>query len=488
MTKGFSEKHLSFGGKPRGFISIIALAMFLVMMIVVMDVQMNNIDTLNSIRARDNYLTANILSDSIVEFVQFKMKNHTVGWNTGKISCGFGKFAAQTTMVNEEKAALCEDPDLLDMVLHTDEAKKDIKIEIELKSRLEPEQKLATTQCKAGAFLDMNDNCYVVPFPKTGTVNDTDAACKRYRPSYVGDSDASPYVESFLANKSTTLDQLDYSCNWDKLQFGSSTLDRVIIPLYYDQSGAETGEIEVVSPFYADDLGLAEADDLILRIRTPCVPCGQKPSKDGLVRVCEAYTTTSGKVVPKVDDETVCADSERYVLRTEKNGEDDDDDDIVLSWAVAGLCKDEKTGKDKDIDCVMVGIPEKVDKQGKKMRSAIYESRINDEEVGFNHILLSSAKDYKTYGYDTNLRKEVPFIDQLKKMKQPTLTLLLNHPLLTDKQYQFVPHLEYQLLTDKPISNPKAILRVMVLVGDNSSLNILEMDVRNNLIEFTVKN
>lgn len=82
-----------------GFVSIIALGIFALMMIFAISLQMTTMDTLQSIKNSDNYLSAKITADSMMEYLQWKMKNYEVGWNTGEVICGFGKYEDQTTIV-----------------------------------------------------------------------------------------------------------------------------------------------------------------------------------------------------------------------------------------------------------------------------------------------------------------------------------------------------------------------------------------------------
>ena len=70
--------------------------------------------------------------------------------------------------------------------------------------------------------------------------------------------------------------QVNYSCNWDKL-VREQYLDRTAIPLYYEMNK------NTVNPFQSPEFVSLKANNLILRVRTPCLPCG-KP--DRLLNYC----------------------------------------------------------------------------------------------------------------------------------------------------------------------------------------------------------
>ncbi len=82
----------------KGFISIIAIGVFALLMIFAISLQMMTIDTLQNLKNGENHDQAQDIADSMMEYLQWKMKSHEAGWNTGKVICGFGSYSGTTTL------------------------------------------------------------------------------------------------------------------------------------------------------------------------------------------------------------------------------------------------------------------------------------------------------------------------------------------------------------------------------------------------------
>ena len=82
---------------------------------------------------------------------------------------------------------------------------------------------------------------------------------------------------------------------------------------------------------------------------------------------------------------------------------------------------------------------------------------------------------------------EENFPIKLTSMFKPILTLFLSKPLLTSDKWR-IPYLEYQVLTDKPISNNESVLEVEVVVDTNGFTRTLTKEVPKPLIDFAIKN
>lgn len=329
-----------------------------------------------------------------------------------------------------------------------------VKLEMKIKGRAEENEILLTAGNCGGSVLDSidRDSCYVVPFPGTGTAGDH---CDLYYPDFLnnvdGDGDNNTSVSGFGIGDEPP-DQLDFSCNWNKLMFGGSQMDRVSIPLYYDD-----GLNGIINPFATGD-----ATKFYLRMRTPCLPCIYEGDEvSGINRLCE-----------RDKNKTVCdAADERYVLDDEGG---DRGGDIVVQWQLTGQCGGG--------ECGLVPIPEY------NANSAIFEGHINEATRGV--ILKKETRGYRT---DVHENEDISFSNRLKgtpeipAMATPTLTLFLNSALISNNEKN-IPYLEYQILTDKPIGNPKTKMEVIASVNGNAFWKILYKEEAKGLIDFAVQN
>jgi hypothetical protein len=259
-----------------------------------------------------------------------------------------------------------------------------------------------------------------------------------------------------LANGATDLHQIDYSCNWNKLQFGSSATDRAVIPLYYDD-----GVVDLVNPF--QDVGNIFA----LRMRTPCKPCVYgTDTLGGDERYCE-----------KGADRTVCAEDERYVL------DESDGNDILVQWQILGQCDDGNFGLE---ECGMVPYV-KYDKYGNEDSkfSGISEFRINNSNLLFDDKILLDDVFFK--GVDTSDYNLPNISTKLQSMEKPKLTMFLTGKLISENG-GFIPYLEYQLLTNTPVANSIAEITASVNVNGNSFDRKIYKSENSALIDFAIQN
>jgi len=336
---------------------------------------------------------------------------------------------------------------------------EDVKIALSIKGRAEAGEKLKMTKC--GGLFGFSNDCYVVPFPGTG---DAGKNCNLYQPSFNDQIGATATVPLHLANGKQNLDQADFSCNWNKLTFGSSQTARVALPLYYEGASDPDGDGvgDLVNPYKS-----GAADNLILRLRTPCLPCvyDKGDVKLGVNRECKQGANP-----------TICEDGERYVLDTLT------DDKVVVQWQLSGKCEDDVGTK----DCSVLPIA------GDK-KSAIFESAINLAKGYGTYKII----DNETIGNDVSIHppEEVSFLweddidipPKLSKMTQPILNIFLSGSLLTDVSGN-VPYLEYQLLTDEPVGMPFYKLEADVMVNGNAFIKTLYKEIKKDLVDFAIQN
>ena len=81
-----------------------------------------------------------------------------------------------------------------------------------------------------------------------------------------------------------------------------------------------------------------------------------------------------------------------------------------------------------------------------------------------------------------------PVIYKLREYKQPVLSLFLSNKLVDVNGENYVPYLEYQVLTDKPIGNQRIKMNVIVTVDGNSFQKTLYKEEQKPLIDFAIQN
>ncbi|MFH1218575.1 MAG: hypothetical protein V1679_01915, partial [Candidatus Peregrinibacteria bacterium] len=275
-----------------GFISIIALGIFAVLMIYGIIISKSTINTIESVKNTNKYYAARDTADSVMEYLQYELNSREAGFNLSGGCLEDGTPKTNTVDANIMDSETCRQ--FYENLHLTD---KNVKITAEIKGRSSAEAGEYFTDCPGMEATQ----CYVVPFPGTG---DAGEKCSLYTPHF-GQGTKTNRIDDNgqLVTNTTTLHsvpEVDYSCNWSKLSFGSSITDRVAIPLYYDD-----GMGSIISPFNSDTPINKRATEFVLRLRTPCEPF-------------------TGTQIP--NDKTICADTGRFDL------DDDPKDDIVVQW------------------------------------------------------------------------------------------------------------------------------------------------------------
>lgn len=442
-------------------------------MIFAISLQMTVIDTLQNLKNGQNYDSARDVADSTVEYLQDTLQKFAPGLNDSA-NCTFSGGALKTNDTSLVNPGLCGQ---FAGIIGT----KNANVSVTVKGRSVSDADVTNGKAKISDKLNSSTSkcgsgpCYVTPTPGTG---DAGANCDLYKPNSVANSN---YVDPTLPAVSTTLDQVDYSCNWNKLTFGSSQTDRVAIPLYYD-NGTLVGATDIVNPYFGN---APKATKFYVRLRTPCKPCATSGSSQ-----TADQRTCDGTPLKDAKDPTVCADSDRYKLDA-GGGTSGGTDDIVVQWLINGLC-----GTDA---CGLMPIADK-----KKAYSSLYESIIyannivgkdNKSSTGY-YVLFDTTDTYDTNNYPNtatilapNDKDGLAKVNKLKEMTKPVLTLFLNKPLLTEPPLKSnIPYLEYQVLTDYPIGNSRSSLDVTVNVEGNNFHKTLTQEVQKALIDFAIHN
>lgn len=448
----------SIKSNEQGFISVVALGILVLMTIVGLSVYETSFNTIGSIKNTNNYYHAQDMANSASEFLKWEINNggHEYGYNK-KITCGYGKFAK-----DGDVAEICET--LAHIAKNSDGTYADVKTQIEIKGRATEDDKWGGN-CPGA---DTANGCYTVPLPGKGTAGDR---CNAYSP-YVDDI-AKMVDDNAKISSNGIIAQSEYSCNWNKLIFGSSSTDRVAIPLYYEN---EKGEI--VNQFNkADGGGSAYAQDFALRLRTPCLPCAEKgkDAESGKTRKCNGTNP----------DPTICKADERYVLDAKTK----EDNDIVVQWQIVGTCKD---GDKEEEQCGL--IPYKGEDSEDTTASQLTEKLINEDKYLNNIVLRKISRGLNTNTFpqvNTPIMKKSDQVNDptplLQIMKKPTLTLMLSGKLLTDTQ-GYIPYLEYQFVTDHPIATPVIQMTAQASFNGNSFKVNTDQQVERPLVDFAIQN
>lgn len=521
----------------KGFIAIVAIGMFAVLAIFGIIVQMAVIESGTNMKNADNFYVANDIADSIIEHVQLKLNDHGAGY-TDASACQYSASGSAQAMnfvdiadskkIKDGGAVICEtgfvegpdgqlietevceevdgddppngnDPsldnagiaffdeldsqfpnagtELCPQSLTTASGQsildgKNVKVVVSVQGKSHGDQNLATSNCPGNIS---NSSCYTMPHPGTGNAGKW---CDQYDPDFASDSDGSTNVIVDFENDAV-IDQADFSCNWNKLTFGSSSTDRVAIPLYYE--AVVDGALQTVSPYKE---GLAE--HFVLRVRTPCLPCAEKKA-DGTY---EQFETGTKRICPPKQDPTVCSDSDRYDLGVIPGfgSANEKGDEVVLQWKIQGKCTGPNfNGEQALVDCAAIPVTKEQGLIGLEADfSAIYESTLNIGLDGSgSSLVLNNSSSADIAGTSSSL-EEYTINTVLQDYEAPTFTLLLVNQLISDYGKN-VPYLEYQLVTDFPISSPGKDVTVIINVDGNIVQKEIEVKENIELIDFAIQ-
>ncbi len=437
--------------KEDGFIAIIALSIFLLLSLFGIIVQRVTTDSLNNVATTNKYNEASDIADSVIEYLQYEMSQREAGFSMDEVECVYVEDTTQQGW-NEE---ICDN---IDEPLGIGGKEITITMEVEGRNDALNEKDYLTGYGPTGG------DVFVIPHLGTG---DAGSKCDVYQ-SEIEEANWDSAVDAHISRKGqiveTTenefMEQIDYPCNWNKLSFGSSSTDRVAIPLYYDESEAGDVQSIIVNPFLDiyDTNTDVKVNQLIVRIRPPCEPC--------LSTDCPA-------------DKTFCdgTQTHRYVL--DDGGGQTEENDIVVQWQISGECDGEP--------CSLIPYAKNVmnhDYIDVSASSVITELEINNT-WGINFEVLHFALNS---GISTDDYKEYLIIDELSgEIEKPTLILFLNEKLLTSPGLN-VPYLEYQILTDNPVGSPNTQAITTINIDGYVFEKTLTQQEETSLIDFAVQN
>ncbi len=402
----------------KGFISLVALIVFTLLAVFGLIVHRTTMDTIVNIKNTNNYYQARNIASSTMEYMQYILKDHEAGYNA-EVNCLFGgeNDTSNTVMLPDGTSSCADEFGAL-------VGDADVEIKMNIKGRASELEKVT------GPFNPLFTEFYTVPLLKEGTAGKN---CK----AYILDQ---PYTSISTAD-------IDNPCNWNKLQSGSDTTSRVVIPLYYEDASDNIIKLTETSG----------ALHFALRVRTPCI------------KGAEEYFGE-------------CDDTERYELDDGWDGFAASENDVVVQWQIVGeegeilpniKFKDNGISADNSTDISEY----RINKQYPTYSSIISHLVLFDLNSVLNNLAIY------TVGYE--LPKKLS--ELLLPLTKPTLILSLNDKLISNNG-SYIPYLEYQLITVAPVSQAKTNMETTVTVNGNQYTKTLYKSNQSDLIDFAVQN
>lgn len=273
---------------------------------------------------------------------------------------------------------------------------------------------------------------------------------------------------------------LNHPCNWGKLKFGNNFGSRVAVPLYYTKSTGET--VNPVSP----DLDL---QNLILKVRTPCKPWGERVN-------CKETATGNRLSTPYCKYDDICKDTDRYALSTASTTP-------IIQWQITGECIYDISGAQSGLHETCTLFPD----TGTQITASIvnfvkdnlmYKVLFQDSQgkdvytanpTPITGTILSFITNAEEWSPDTNPDKKINAANITSRtITKPVFQIsLVANSLKSSDNTKNIPYLEYQIVTDKPISNFLQIF-VSEINFEGQAQNIqYSVDQKKNVVDFALQ-
>ncbi|MFA7686212.1 MAG: hypothetical protein WCX95_05455, partial [Candidatus Gracilibacteria bacterium] len=262
---------------------------------------------------------------------------------------------------------------------------------------------------------------------------------------------------------------LNHPCNWGKLKFGSNLSSRVVVPLYYGESDGNDG-IRIVNPSSERPVDGAQRslENLSIRVRTPCKPIRQRGDKcliqNNAANQRQQEINTSN---PECMYEDICIDSDRYQLNVQA-----DDDDTLVLWQINGECTlniADPQGAFMTETCALLPDETAAGEWALPVSSEIKTSgfingsivKIDEQKIGkiAYYLFEENLQGERTISNFINLsdllRLEIEQGVFYTSINKPVLSLNMAVDELKDNSVpaKRIPYLEYQIVTNVPVSN-----------------------------------
>jgi hypothetical protein len=403
----------------KGFIALMALGIFGLLIVFGIIAQLSLRNAANSISNNNDYFAAQDIANSVTESLLQELENKNPGYNSGEITC------AWEAGVQTEGDAAC-DNDYGTLIGNN----ADVELSYEIQGRADAATSTVDGICTAGLADDWDNNCYVAPLEGTGNAGNN--------------------CESIDFSQDTingTIDQLDHACHWNTLTFGNQLLSRAHIPLYHDDGAGGINQ-----PFSSTNNPLpGPGDGIVIRLRTPCLPCVFAPDAPGAgERSCNSPTEVN-----------YCDSNERYELDAALDANE------VVHWEIRGSCGG-------GAGCWYIGSDAlSTEFTGSQINASLKinnSSNILDGDTLEVGIILTTADPGNG--------------DFLSRIQRPELILALEEKLFATEGN--ISHLEYQVLTSQPIANPETYITVSVSVSGNAYSKETSSTTSQNFIEAVI--
>jgi hypothetical protein len=300
---------------------------------------------------------------------------------------------------------------------------------------------------------------------------------------------------------------LNHPCNWGKLNFGNNFTSRVVVPLYYD-SGEEDANKKpiIINPNVPRQVGeetaLKTLTDLKIRVRTPCKPIAERTT-------CIPPSGSTARIsTPECLYEDICKNMDRYQF--EPGNRTIDQDKTIVVWQISGECTIADNPSLKE-SCALTPNDSKQRNNPKKRltgeNSEIYESFLNNFLTDSLKIISQDSQGKTAYYYYDPNNPPPPhtILDFLTLtpsnyiqadpdtkytfIDKPLLQLAISSNELFDNSPtpKRIPYLEYQIVTNVPVSNITQQFKTEINYGGQAFQQSYSIEQKKNVVDFALQ-
>lgn len=503
MAYSFRKSFLKKSTAKKGATIIIGLGLSALLIIFAVGVGMVIRNTTINIRAFQDQWKAQLVAESVKEKLLLLAKNREAGFSIGNTDADNGDAADSGC-----EGKVTEVIDVMTTALNSPSAGSDMP-PADGAAPAAPILINSTGKCLISGKNDepvglAGNIVYTVPKANTG---DAGVDCSPLR-KFTTVANLTSYYGNAAVPQLFGSDPLNHPCNWGKLKFGNNINSRVVVPLYYDQINVNPGAVaDAVNIQNPSDIGLTE---LRIRLRTPCKPpiertIGANPCVDmaGNINTSDYWC--------KYPD--ICKASDRYQIGGT--------DKVIVSWQISGECtmQNASGGSLGTESCEMGPNDTKnaITLEPEGENSEIYTNLINVMPSSDNYAdtfqRIQSDKGKIAYYGEKNCA--VPGIDMMcvndtignflllavgnpivlntederyTSIEKPILQLsIIVNGLTSTPLEKNIPYLEYQIVTDKPVSNISQQFTTEINYGDQAFKQSYSIDQKKNVVDFALQ-
>ena len=348
---------------------------------------------------------------------------------------------------------------------------------------------------------EAGDEHYTIPNANTGDAGENCSLLQKFTEEdsldqYSDDPDSTDIADLFGAKN-----PLNHPCNWGKLKFGNNENSKIVVPLYY--AATEPTDLDdldgngVINPA---ESGLTE---LKIRLRTPCKPIAKRD-----FAVCEE--TISGNTIINTNKigcryKDICKPADRYQL--DSGNLKVNQNETVAIWKINGQCF-VNDGIDGFKEACTLAPNDRVTalKVRDLWNSEIHEEMINNWTTKFiNELVRGKIAYYNTkLDLDPELNPQNDTIGNFITMQNPIMLdsveekyVHIEKPVLTISMVvdelrdaddnKSIPYLEYQIITNVPVSNITQQFSTEINFEGQSFLQNYSIDQSKNIVDFALQ-